>query len=127
MGVIAVGSFRQKMIEMVGRNGVWEWLEGFLRVRGGFVPFLRDIAEQRRVVRVLRGWRDGERVGESVKGRVGERRESKRGCKMLHLMHRGARGEGLDKRGERARVRTDERSRDMQTPNSGSLYCTFFG
>jgi len=29
MGVIAVGSFRQKMIEMVGKNGVWEWLEGF--------------------------------------------------------------------------------------------------
>ena len=63
-------------------------------MRGGFVWFLRDVAEQRKVVRVLRGWCNRERMGESVNGRVGERRESKRGCKTLHLMHRGARGEG---------------------------------
>jgi len=52
-----VGSFRQKMIEMVGKNGVWEWPEGFWRAGGGFVSFLRDVAAQRSVVRVLRGWR----------------------------------------------------------------------
>jgi hypothetical protein len=109
VGVRAVGSFRQKGIEMVGKNGDWETLEGFLRVGGGFVWFLRDIAKWRRVVRVLRGWRDGERVGASVNGRVGERRESKRGCKTLHLMHRGARGEGRGARQARGAGAVNER------------------
>ena len=49
-----MGSFRQKMIGMVGENGVWEALEGFLSARGGFVRFFLDLAGRSRVVRVLR-------------------------------------------------------------------------
>ena len=50
----SLGSFRQKGVAVEGKNCVSEVREGFGRVDGGFVLFLRDVAMARRVLKVLR-------------------------------------------------------------------------
>jgi hypothetical protein len=78
----SLASFRQKRVGVEAKNWVSEAREGFWGGGGGFVLFLRDFAMERRGARGLRelrgGSKSGGRRGESVNGRMGEKRARRR-------------------------------------------------